>query len=318
MEVVVVDDGSDTDEAHAFLDRLEQDIKERQWRVVRQENLYAGAARNTAARNASGEYFFFMDDDNIARPDEIRTFVEVAESTDAELLTCFGDVFEGKEPPDESAPALRRTLFLGDAAAAGLYFNMFGDANFLIKREVFKQLDGFTEDYGVGLEDHEFFARAVLEGRRLYVIPEALYWYRETETRIRHRHYDPRAGYFRVMRPYLETAPVHLRNLIMLSQGQFLRTRMQHTPPVQAETRSGEELAQSLRDLMHDQIGRGNVDAIKKTLSQSPRLYELSRWLVRLQYKSFLRLLDLQSASVRKVSRTLSDIVETVGKIKDK
>ncbi|MGA2027480.1 MAG: glycosyltransferase, partial [Syntrophobacteraceae bacterium] len=78
FEVLLVDDGSDQPEALAFLDRLEPEFKSRGWRIIRQENSYLGAARNTGARHAHGEYLLFMDDDNYAEPHEISTFVRVA------------------------------------------------------------------------------------------------------------------------------------------------------------------------------------------------------------------------------------------------
>ena len=42
---------------------------------------------------------------------------------------------------------------------------------------------GFTEDAGVGHEDWELWARAILKGYTLQVVPEALYWYRTASGR---------------------------------------------------------------------------------------------------------------------------------------
>jgi O-antigen biosynthesis protein len=75
VQVVLTDDGSDTPEATQFLAGLEKDFAERNWKIVRQSNRYLGAARNAAAAAADGEWLLFMDDDNYAAPEEIRTFV---------------------------------------------------------------------------------------------------------------------------------------------------------------------------------------------------------------------------------------------------
>ena len=62
-------------------------------------------------------------------------------------------------------------LPLGGAAAVGVFRNGFGDTNSLIKKKSFEALGGFIEDYGVGHDDWEFFARALLAGLKLRVIP---------------------------------------------------------------------------------------------------------------------------------------------------
>jgi len=76
LEVVLVDDGSTTPEAVAYLDRLEAEgswWRERGWLVLRQPNRYLGAARNAGWRAARGEWVLFMDDDNVAMPSLVRS-----------------------------------------------------------------------------------------------------------------------------------------------------------------------------------------------------------------------------------------------------
>jgi hypothetical protein len=69
-------------------------------------------------------------------------------------------------------------LPLGGAAAFGFLQNIFGDANFLIKRKSFLKIGGFWESVDVGYEDWQFLAHASMAGLKQQVIPEALYWYR--------------------------------------------------------------------------------------------------------------------------------------------
>jgi glycosyltransferase involved in cell wall biosynthesis len=73
VELIVVDDGSALPESHRVLDGLEKQFSAKHWRILRTSNRYVGAARNTAARCASGDYLLFMDDDNVAKPNEIST-----------------------------------------------------------------------------------------------------------------------------------------------------------------------------------------------------------------------------------------------------
>lgn len=220
FEVILVDDGSTHPEAIDYLNSLEPDFAKRGWRLVRQQNRYLGAARNTAARHARGEFLVFMDDDNLAKPDELSIFVKAAQASGADILTCFIDAFRGKgEPGGHQVPGAR-SLPIGGAATVGMFKNCFGDANALIRRDAFETLGGFTEDYGVGHEDWEFFARAVLKGYRLTVIPEALFWYRMADDSMVNT--TPRyENHMRPLRPYLETVPVVIRDLIHFSYGLF-------------------------------------------------------------------------------------------------
>jgi GT2 family glycosyltransferase len=184
--------------------------------LIRAANRYVGAARNLAARHASGEYLLFMDDDNIARSDEIETFVRAAQHSDADVLTTVSDVFSGDSPRDDTSPSEHYWLPLGDCAALGVFQNCFGDANALIRRSAFERLGGFTEDYGVGHEDWELFATATLAGVRMFVLPEPLFWYRVAEqgmlisgNRI--------SNHARSIRPYLSEGGGYLGSALALA-----------------------------------------------------------------------------------------------------
>ncbi|MFZ0930340.1 MAG: glycosyltransferase [Syntrophobacteraceae bacterium] len=214
-EVIVVDDGSDKPETLAYLAKLESDFAARSWKLLRQENRYPGAARNNAVRHASGEYIFFMDDDNHAKHNELSTFIRVARKTGAAILTCMPDVFTGDGP---NTAETTRWLYLGPAASAGAFENRFGDTNSLIRRDVFDAIGGFHEEYGFGHEDWELFARAVLAGIHLEVIPEALYWYRQSREGVNNST-SLHANRMRNIRPYLEVLPDSLREMVLLAQG---------------------------------------------------------------------------------------------------
>ncbi|HRW64221.1 MAG TPA: glycosyltransferase [Candidatus Competibacter sp.] len=220
LEIILVDDGSTDQEALNYLETLESDFATRGWRLIRQQNRYLGAARNTAAHHARGEFLVFMDDDNVAKPHELSTFVKAAQVSGADILTCFIDAFRGKGEPGSYQVPGARSLPIGGASAVGMFRNCFGDANALIRRNVFEALGGFTEDYGVGHEDWEFFARAVLKGYRLQVVPEPLFWYRMAEDSMVNT--TPRyENHIRPLRPYLETVPVVMRDLIHFAYGLF-------------------------------------------------------------------------------------------------
>ena len=78
FEVVIVDDGSPSPDTQAALDRFEAELPGARWRILRKANGYLGAARNSAAALARGDYLLFMDDDNLAKSNMIETFVTAA------------------------------------------------------------------------------------------------------------------------------------------------------------------------------------------------------------------------------------------------
>src|SRR5262249_55990107 len=107
---------------------------------------------------------------------------------------------------------------LGDCISLGLFINCFGGSHCLFRRRGFEALGGFTEDYGAGLDDHEFSMRAVLRGFKLMVVPQALYWYRLSSSRVRAKHFDPSSGLNRVFNAVLDNAPLCFADALRIAQ----------------------------------------------------------------------------------------------------
>jgi GT2 family glycosyltransferase len=93
IEVIVVDDGSTDDTPQvlaAYGDRI---------RVIRQNNLGVGAARNTGIATARGEYLAFLDSDDIWKPQAIEhQIARFIDDPDLGLVHCGAEAFdrEGK------------------------------------------------------------------------------------------------------------------------------------------------------------------------------------------------------------------------------
>ncbi|MHB0889536.1 glycosyltransferase [Acidithiobacillus sp.] len=218
MEVLLVDDGSDDPASHALLDRLETSFTQRGWRIIRQENRYLGAARNAAARMARGEWLLFMDDDNLATPQEIRTLMRAAQNTHARIVTTAMDIFTGPLPPVFWERPQQTWVPLAGPCVAGVQRNVFGDANALVLRDTFLSLGGFTEDR-VGHEDWEFFGRACLAGIAMLAVPEPLFWYRLSTGGMLGTG-DSYRDHRRSLRPYIQSQPAPLADLPVLAHGQ--------------------------------------------------------------------------------------------------
>eukprot|EP01110_Echinostelium_bisporum_P006623 TRINITY_DN2633_c0_g1_i2.p1 TRINITY_DN2633_c0_g1~~TRINITY_DN2633_c0_g1_i2.p1 ORF type:complete len:1926 (+),score=1092.00 TRINITY_DN2633_c0_g1_i2:39-5780(+) len=203
-EIILVDDGSNDTAAIRYLESIEPYFAQKNWKIIRTTNRYLGAARNTAAQSASGKYLLFLDDDNVAYANQLSTYVKVAEKTKSNIVTAAHSVFRGVNPPTEDKIE-KLWVPLGDSLSVGLFKNCFGDANFFVEKESFVALGGFTEEYGVGLEEHEFFAKAIFAGYKLTVVPEPLLYYRmHDENNQMIFTTDIRQGEARRMRPYIQ------------------------------------------------------------------------------------------------------------------
>lgn len=183
FEVVVVDDGSPSFDVIEKYELLAQKYSDRDWVFLKQENKWLGTARNYAASFSKGEYLIFMDDDNIATTYFVKSFVDAIVYSEKDILTCFAGIFEenGCQSYQDNTPKITgRFLPIGGAAAAGYFFNIFGDAACIVKKHVFDAIGGFWQHYGLPKEDHEFFTRAVEMGYELEVLPEILFFYRRS------------------------------------------------------------------------------------------------------------------------------------------
>lgn len=251
LQVILVDDGSTQPAALAYLDALEETFAHRGWQILRQDNRYLGAARNAAARAANGTYLLFMDDDNVAKPHEVSTLVAVAEHTGADVVTCHMEVFYGEKVPLAEG-GLEQRWPLGSSLGLGLLWNAFGDANALWRRSAFMGLGGFTEDYGIGHEDWELFARAALAGLKFETVPEALFYYRKSAGSML-RSTQHQLNHLRSLRPYLLAVPPWLRPVLRLHQGQFFALHPPRTESVdeQAATAASDVALLRLKDRVY-------------------------------------------------------------------
>jgi hypothetical protein len=136
---------------------------------------------NRAVRQAKGAYIKMMDDDNIAEPHEISTFMRVAQKTGADVVTCIVPSFAGDEPPPpKDDPTAQLLLLVGPSLSVGAFQCGFGDNNCLVKRSVYLDIGGLSEARDLGNIDWEFLSRAALKGCHMEVVPEILYRYRRS------------------------------------------------------------------------------------------------------------------------------------------
>jgi glycosyltransferase involved in cell wall biosynthesis len=172
--VVVVDDGSHTEEATEAFAICATRYAERGWTFLRQDNQSAGAARNRAAEVSATEFLLFLDADDIAMPTMVERFLRAALLTGDDVLVAPNYGFH--DDPEGTCTVLYDPP--GNSLIGSMGDDMHGGSCIFVRREAFQQLGGFTVVRGVGFEDYEFHVRANLLNLRWDVLPEFIYRYR--------------------------------------------------------------------------------------------------------------------------------------------
>lgn len=174
-EVIVVDDGSKSAEAIAAFAEAGRRFARPGWKFLRQDNAGPAAARNRAAREATGDAVLFCDADNRFRPGMVATLARALAQTGAEAVAC---AFQAFRAPEDQQPGDPGYVFapLGACLELGLIENVLADTNTLVRREVFLELGGFPEH--IIDEDWQFFLQLVRRHHRLEVVPAVLFDYR--------------------------------------------------------------------------------------------------------------------------------------------
>lgn len=91
IELICVDDGS-TDDSLAVLRAYE--ARDTRVRVLTQKNMFAGVARNLGIEHANGDYFMFLDADDLFEPTLIEQLYTACEKSDAQMALCRSDIYD--------------------------------------------------------------------------------------------------------------------------------------------------------------------------------------------------------------------------------
>lgn len=240
FNLYVLNDGSTDERANQIFNKLKKRYAAKtNWHFLESENVGVCAARNLLAAQGTSDYILFMDADNIARPNMVERFHTAICTSGDDCLTSYMYVFpDGDEVRMRGEEVLLTRPFyvyipIGNYPAAGMLENTFGDLNCIIRRTAFESVGGFTLDYSryVNQEDRELLTILALNGYRLDVIPEFLFFYRHREaSRLRTTSHFQNEQ--RVLRNYeAALTPLGLEDIAPLLLGLKYRARQADQPP---------------------------------------------------------------------------------------
>lgn len=169
-EILVVDDGS-TDGSLEIAERYmfsKYPLIESPVRVIKQVNKGLPSARNTGIMNATGDYVFFLDADDLIKENAFEVINREIASSNADIIAPSFKEF-GKS---------NREVILG-----GFDMNNLKEANRLgyfcaVKRSALIEVGGFSPRMKYGYEDYHLWFDLFRRGKSISVIQDILVLYR--------------------------------------------------------------------------------------------------------------------------------------------
>jgi glycosyltransferase involved in cell wall biosynthesis len=172
-EIIICDDGS-TDSSARIIRNFTLRHPETKIHYIFQENKGLGAARNTALRNAGGEFFALLDQDDIWYADKLQVVNDIFEQDKDASVVCHNQLIRKK--------GIAAGFSSYGPAAADMFLKLLMEGNCLstsataFRRQVIENAGFFSEDrqYNHFLEDYDLWLRASLKGFKFYFIKDTL------------------------------------------------------------------------------------------------------------------------------------------------
>lgn len=178
FELIVADDGSN-DNTDSLMELYQESVPFR-LKLVRQQNKGPGAARNLGMKNASGDFFVFVDSDCTVSSDWLKA---INKAIDRRQADAFGgpDSFRDDFPPLLKAINYSMTSFVTTGGLRGrkgkrlakYYPRSF---NMGLSRNLFEKVGGFGSlRHG---QDIEFSNRIIKSGAKVIYISDAVVYHK--------------------------------------------------------------------------------------------------------------------------------------------
>ncbi len=183
-ELLLVDDGS-TDESGVLCDKICEKHPEKNIRVIHQENMGLGGARNTGIAAAQGEYLFFVDSDDSITEDALQKSSDyLEEHPDTDIL-----VFDNLKVDEQGNVIYTNKTLQATTAYASIFEDKkllltdHSSCNKIIRKTLFTENDIYFPKR-LWFEDLATIIRLYPHAKKIGYIPEAFYLYLQREGSI--------------------------------------------------------------------------------------------------------------------------------------
>lgn len=204
-EIVIVDDGSSDNTVETIADyKSAKKNAQVPIRVFRQNNMGAGAARNRAVKEATGEWIAFLDSDDIWMPGKMEAVWSSVEAyPDYSIIAHDEYAVDEKDMESRRLCSLHKEYDeLKDLFVQLYEGNIFSTSCMVIKKEIIERAGGFDETLR-SAQDYDLWIRCSLFGK-LHYIPEPYEIYVTREGNITANTYRRYNCEMRICRKYID------------------------------------------------------------------------------------------------------------------
>jgi glycosyltransferase involved in cell wall biosynthesis len=168
-ECIIVDDGS-TDNTKEI--SLQFATKDNRFRYIYQKNLGLAGARNTAFKNALGEYIQLLDADDMLESEKLALQIPILENNQGIDLIYSNMLLFSYEEGEKKYTTFKLRAPVASGKGEKLINSLIIDNFFLpgctlFRKKLYEQVGFFKPDMG-GLEDWNYWFRAALVGCEFY------------------------------------------------------------------------------------------------------------------------------------------------------
>lgn len=166
IEIICVDDGS-SDNSLSILELYRN--KDSRIRIISQENKGVVTARNNGIKEATSEYIYTLDSDDLIDKTLLEKSYNAINSGKGDVITCRVQLF---------GEASGEVMFSEPNKINMACHNCLVNAA-LFKKDLFEKSGGFDHLFDQGIEDYDFWLNLIYRyNARFYRIDEVLFFYR--------------------------------------------------------------------------------------------------------------------------------------------